>query len=135
MNENQETVQVNDGTPRWLGVAIVALAVVSLIALGVGWNASNHVREAQQASANDNQALRQNLDVVGQRLSQAEAVNAQLQGNLSVVTDRLKAHPGRTGQGPPSIRKDQSGLYESAFCHGRFGEERREPVGHQGQRG
>jgi len=37
----------------------VALAVVSLIALGVGWNASNRVREAQQASANDSQTLRQ----------------------------------------------------------------------------
>jgi chromosome segregation ATPase len=94
MTENQETVQVNEGTPRWLGVAIVALAVVSLIALGVGWNASNRVREAQQASANDSQTLRQNLDVMGQRLSQAEAVNAQLQGNLSVVTDRLKLTQG-----------------------------------------
>ncbi len=94
MTEHQETVQVNEGSPRWLGVAIVALAVVSLIALGVGWSASTHVREAQQAATNDNQVLRKNLDVLGQRLSQAESVNAQLQGDLSVVTDRLKLTQG-----------------------------------------
>jgi chromosome segregation ATPase len=94
MTEHQETVQVNEGSPRWLGVAIVALAVVSLIALGIGWSASTHVREAQQAATNDNQVLRKNLDVLGQRLSQTESVNAQLQGDLSVVTDRLKLTQG-----------------------------------------
>jgi septal ring factor EnvC (AmiA/AmiB activator) len=89
-DERQEVVQVNEGTPRWLGIAVVALAAVSLLALGVGWSASNHAREAQTATENDAKVLRQNLDVVTQRLSQAEAINSQVQGDLSVVTDRLK---------------------------------------------
>lgn len=93
-DERQEVVQVNEGTPRWLGVAVVALAAVSLLALGVGWSASNHAREAQTATENDAKVLRQNLDVVTQRLSQAEAVNSQVQGDLSVVTDRLKLTQG-----------------------------------------
>src|SRR5690242_4438044 len=92
--ERQEVVQVNEGTPRWLGVAVVALAAVSLLGLGVGWSASNHAREAQTATVNDAKVLRQNLDVVTQRLTQAEAVNAQVQGDLSVVTDRLKLTQG-----------------------------------------
>lgn len=92
--ERQEVVQVNEGTPRWLGVAVVALAAVSLLALGVGWSASNHAREAQTATENDAKVLRQNLDVVTQRLSQAETVNSQVQGDLSVVTDRLKLTQG-----------------------------------------
>jgi hypothetical protein len=92
--ERQEVVQVNEGTPRWLGVAVVALAAVSLLALGVGWSASNHARDAQTATENDAKVLRQNLDVVSQRLSQAETVNSQVQGDLSVVTDRLKLTQG-----------------------------------------
>ncbi|HUK29651.1 MAG TPA: hypothetical protein VLV89_00970 [Candidatus Acidoferrum sp.] len=91
--ENQETNEVKQGSgaPRWLGVAVVALAAVSLLALGVGWSAANHAREAQQASLNDAQTLRQNLDTVSQRLSQSEANNTQLQADLGTVTDKLKA--------------------------------------------
>lgn len=93
-DERNEVVQVNEGTPRWLGLAVVALAAVSLLALGVGWSASNHARDAQQAAQNDSKLLRQNLDTVTQRLSQAEAINSQVQGDLSVVTDRLKLTQG-----------------------------------------
>jgi hypothetical protein len=90
--ENSETHEVKEGsgTPRWLGIAVVTLAAVSLLALGVGWSAANHAREAQQASQNDAQTLRQNLDTVSQRLSQSEANNTQLQADLGTVTDKLK---------------------------------------------
>jgi chromosome segregation ATPase len=77
-----------------MGIAVVALAAVSLLALGVGWSATNRVRDAQQASANDNKVLRQNLDVVTQRLAQTESANAQMQGDLGVVTDRLQLTQG-----------------------------------------
>jgi len=89
--ENQETNKVNEGSgaPRWLGIAVVALAAVSLIALGVGWSAANHARDAQQASENDAKVLRQNLDSVSQRLAQSEANNTQLQADLGTVTDKL----------------------------------------------
>jgi hypothetical protein len=92
--EREEITQVNDATPRWIGVAVVALAVISFVALGVGWSAAAHVREAQQAANNDSKMLRQNLDVVSQRLAQAESVNAQMQGDLSVVTDHLQLTQG-----------------------------------------
>lgn len=90
--ENPETIEVKEGTgtPRWLGVAVVALAAVSLLALGVGWSAATHAREAEQARAHDAQVLQQNLDTVSQRLSQSEANNTQLQADLGTVTDKLK---------------------------------------------
>ncbi len=90
--ENPETNEVKEGTgtPRWLGIAVVALAAVSLLALGVGWSAANNARQAQAASDNDAKVLRQNLDSVSQRLSQSEANNAQLQADLGTVTDKLK---------------------------------------------
>nr|HEV7954532.1 hypothetical protein [Candidatus Acidoferrales bacterium] len=93
-DHKEEVVHTTEGTPRWMGVAVVALAAVSLLALGVGWSATNHVRDAQQAAANDTKALRQNLDVVTQRLAQAESANAQMQGDLGVVTDRLQLTQG-----------------------------------------
>jgi DNA repair exonuclease SbcCD ATPase subunit len=91
-DERPDTNEVKEGTgtPRWLGIAVVALAAVSLIALGVGWSAANHARDAQQASINDAKALRTNLDTVSQRLSQSEASNTQLQADLGTVTDKLK---------------------------------------------
>jgi chromosome segregation ATPase len=93
LNEDrQEKIEVNEGTgtPRWLGIAVVALAAVSLLALGVGWSAANHAREAQQATENDAKMLRQNLDTVSQRLSTSETSNTQLQADLGTVTDKLK---------------------------------------------
>jgi chromosome segregation ATPase len=107
---NEEAIQTNS-TPRWIGVAVVALAVVSLLALGVSWSATNHIREAQQAANSDNKALRQNLDTVSQRLAQAESVNAQVQGDLGVVTDRLQLTQGeldKSRQQANKIRTDYS---------------------------
>ena len=39
------------GTPRWVGMAVVALAGISILGLGVGWNASTHAKIAEQALA------------------------------------------------------------------------------------
>lgn len=96
MNEerHEEVIHTTEGAPRWMGIAVVALAAVSLLALGVGWSATNRARDAQQASANDNKILRQNVDLLTQRLAQAESANAQVQGDLSVVTDRMQLTQG-----------------------------------------
>ena len=107
-------MHTTEGTPRWLGVAVVALAAVSLLALGVGWSATNHVRDAQQAAANDNKVLRQNLEVVTQRLAQAESANAQVQGDLGVVTDRLQLTQGELDKSRKTAGAIKSGLFQEA---------------------
>ena len=76
--------------PRWIGIVVVALAVVSLVGLGIGWAASNHVKAMEQTVTNQTQQFKQDEDVLGQRLAKAEDTNAQLQGELSVVTDKMK---------------------------------------------
>jgi hypothetical protein len=87
-------VSTEAGAPRWFGIAVVGLAVVSLLALGIGWNASNHAKNAEQALATQAKTLTQNEDLLSKRLAQAEETNAQLQGALNVITDRLKLTQG-----------------------------------------
>jgi hypothetical protein len=94
IEEREHISSVDEGTPRWLGIAVVVLAAVSLLALGIGWNASNHAKSAEQSLATDVKSLTQHQDVLSKRLEQSEEINAQLQGQLNVVTDRLKLTQG-----------------------------------------
>jgi TolA-binding protein len=90
VDERQVEVIHEAPAPRWIGIVVIALAVISLAALGVGWTASNRSTALQQSLSAQNQQFKQNDDVMSQRLAKAEDINAQLQGELSVVTDKLK---------------------------------------------
>ena len=93
--ERENTVVEPEGAaPRWIGLVVVLLAAVSLVALGVGWTASTRAKDLEQALASQSQTLKQNQDALGQRLAHAEETNAQVQGELNVVTDRLKLTQG-----------------------------------------
>jgi predicted nucleic acid-binding Zn-ribbon protein len=95
MSEERHEIITEDATaPRWVGIIVVALAVVSLAALGAGWTASTRSKELAQTLATQTQQLKQNEDVLNQRLAKAEDTNAQLQGELSVVTDKMKLTQG-----------------------------------------
>src|SRR6202035_3225653 len=67
--------------------------VTSLVGLGVAWSASNRSKALEQSFSAQTQQFtqfKQGDDVLGQRLAKAEDINAQLQGELSVVTDKTK---------------------------------------------
>jgi hypothetical protein len=89
-DENQQEVTHDTSTPRWIGIAVVVLAVVSLVALGAGWTATNRSNSLAQSLAAQSQQLKQSQDQLGQRLAKAEDTNAQLQGELSLVTNKMK---------------------------------------------
>lgn len=89
----QDTPQ-GAATPRWVGIVVVVLAAVSLIALGVGWSAQQTAKSSQQALTAQVQADKQSQTVLEQRLQQAEEANAQVQGQVNVITDRLKLTQG-----------------------------------------
>jgi len=90
MSEERQEYTQETAAPRWVGIVVAALAVVSLIGLGTGWAASNHAKSIEQAMTTDQQQTKQSNDVLAQRLAKAEDTNAQLQGELSVITDKMK---------------------------------------------
>jgi hypothetical protein len=90
-HENDEgTTSETESTPRWVGIAVVALAVVSLVSLGVGWNATTQARNAEQSLTMQSKSFQQNEDSLAQRLTQTEEADAQEQSDLNVVTNRLQ---------------------------------------------
>jgi len=111
LEEKQQEMTSEAPAPRWIGIVVVALAVISLAALGAGWTASNRSAALQQTLATQTQQFRQNEDVLSQRLAKAEDTNAQLQGELSVVTDKMKltqTELGRARQQAKQIKEDDA---------------------------
>lgn len=95
MTEDRQDVTVQDASaPRWIGIVIVALAVVSLVALGAGWSASTRAKALEQTLADQQQKAKQDQDLLVQRLAKAEDTNAQLEGELSVVANKVKLTQG-----------------------------------------
>src|ERR1700731_416854 len=93
----EEPRSERDGTPRWVWLAVVVLAAVSVLGLGVGWNATTQAKRAEQALANQtsqNKLVGQDLQALNQRLTQTEEVNTQLQNELVAVTDKMKMTQG-----------------------------------------
>jgi hypothetical protein len=107
MSDERQDVVIADeaAAPRWVGIVVVALAVVSLVALGAGWTASTRSKQLEQSLAAQAQQFKQNDDVISQRLAKAEDTNAQLEGELSVVTDKMKLTQGELSKARSQAKK------------------------------
>lgn len=92
-------------TPRWIGIVVVVIAIISLVALGAGWTAANHTSALSQNLATQMQQIRQNQDVLNQRMAKAEDTNAQLLGELGVVTDKVKLTEGELSRARQQSKK------------------------------
>jgi hypothetical protein len=87
MSEYQEPVQVTSaGAPRWVGIALIVLAVVSVLGIGIGWSALNHAKGVEQETQ---ASVKQANDALAQKLAKEDEINQQLQSDLKVVTDKL----------------------------------------------
>jgi hypothetical protein len=87
MSEYQEPIQVSSsGTPRWVGIALVVLAAVSLLGIGIGWSALSHANNVEQTTQT---SVKQANDALAQKLAREDEINQQLQSDLKVVTDKL----------------------------------------------
>src|SRR6201988_500984 len=91
-------VEVRSGG-SWQLPAIIVLGLVALGGLGFGWNASSKLDSTQQAVAaqlkTTQQSIQQDMTSLKDRLAQDEKANTDLQGDLKVVTDKLKITQGQ----------------------------------------
>ena len=99
MNMSEDHItEVRSGS-SWQLPAIIVLGLVAIGGLGFGWNASSKLDSTQQAltaevkTAKD--ALQQDVSSLKDRVAQDEKANADLQGDLKVVTDKLKITQGQ----------------------------------------
>ncbi len=93
--DEQANYQMSEGSPRWMGIAVVGLAILSLVGVGLAWNAGSQAHDAQQTLAAQAKNSQSTQDAMSQRMAQAERNNAELQAELNLVGDKLKLTEGQ----------------------------------------
>jgi hypothetical protein len=93
-----DTIEVRNGS-SWQLPAIIVLGLVALGGLAFGWNASSKLDSTQAAVATQlkttEQTVQQDMSSLKDRLAQDEKANTELQGDLKVVTTKLKITQGQ----------------------------------------
>jgi uncharacterized protein (DUF2141 family) len=79
--------------------AIIVLGLIAIGGLAFGWNASSKLDSTQQAVTAQvtsfKQGVEQDMSSLKDRIAQDEKANTDLQGDLKVVTDKLKITQGQ----------------------------------------
>jgi hypothetical protein len=90
MDEQANYQGMTEGSPRWMSLAVAGLAILSIVGVGMAWNAGGHARQAEQALTAQSKNFQATEDSMNQRMAQAERSNAELQAELNLVGDKLK---------------------------------------------
>jgi chromosome segregation ATPase len=95
---SDETI-IERESPAWQLPAIIVLGLIAVGGLWFGWNASSKL-DATQASVaaqlkTTQQSMQQDVSSLKDRLAQDEKANTDLQGDLTVVTKKLKITQGQ----------------------------------------
>ena len=95
---SEDRIEVREGS-SWQLPAIIVLGLIALGGLAFGWNASSKLDSTQQAVATQlkatQQSVQQDMSSLKDRLAQDEKSNTELQGDLKVVTTKLKITQGQ----------------------------------------
>lgn len=93
------SVQETNSSSSWQLPAIVILALLALGALGFAWSNSTKLDATKQAVTEQvksvQQSVQQDMTGMKDRLAAAEKAHTDLQGDLKVVTDKLKITQGQ----------------------------------------
>ena len=95
----EEHIIETRNSSSWQLPAIIVLGLVALAGLGFGWSASSKLDSTKQDVATElkttQQSVQQDMSSLKDRIAQDEKANADLQGDLKVVTDKLKITQGQ----------------------------------------
>jgi uncharacterized protein (DUF2141 family) len=93
-----ETI-VERESPSWHLPAMIVLGLIAIGGLWFGWNASTKLDTTQQTMTaqikQSEQSMQQDVSSLKDRLAQDEKANADLQGDLTLVTKKLKITQGQ----------------------------------------
>jgi uncharacterized membrane-anchored protein YhcB (DUF1043 family) len=96
---DEYSVQEVKSSPSWQLPAIIILALLALGGLAFGWSNSNKVDATKAAVADQmksfQSSVQQQMNGLQDRLAVSEKANTDLQGDLKVVTDKLKITQGQ----------------------------------------
>jgi hypothetical protein len=96
---DERIIETRNESPAWTLPAVVLLGLIAIAGLAFGWNASSKLDSTQQAVTaqlkTEQQANQQDMSSLKDRLTQDEKTNTDLQGDLKVVTDKLKITQGQ----------------------------------------
>jgi len=108
MDEQVNYQEASEGSPRWMGIAVVGLAILSLVGVGLAWNAGGHAREAEQALAAQTKTFLQTEDGITQRMAQEERTNAELQSEMNLVGEKLKLTEGQLTTARSQVKQSRA---------------------------
>src|SRR5208283_2131910 len=96
---DEEIVVQRENQPTWHLPAIVVLALLALGGLGWAWSNSAKMEANKTAVLEQvktvQQSVQQDMTTLKERIAQDEKTNTDLQGDLKVVTDKLKITQGQ----------------------------------------
>jgi len=96
---SDERIIETHSSPSWQLPAIIVLGLVAVGGLAFGYNASSKLDSTQQSVAaqlkTEQTAVQQDVSSLKDRLAQDEKANNDLQGDIKVVTDKLKITQGQ----------------------------------------
>jgi len=96
---SEEYIVENKSGGSWQLPAIIVLGLVAVGGLAFGWNATSKLDATQQQVTTQVSALKtgveQDLSSLKDRVAQDEKTNSDLQGDLTVVTNKLKITQGQ----------------------------------------
>src|SRR5881227_1031907 len=96
---DERLLETRTESPAWMLPAIIVLGLLAIGGLAFGWNASSKLDATQQSVTAQlktaQQAAQQDMSSLKDRLAQDEKASTDLQGDLKVVTDKLKITQGQ----------------------------------------
>jgi hypothetical protein len=94
LDDTEKTTVVREGSAGWVIPVIIVVGILAVAGIGIGWKGMSYAQASRQALNSDIQTVRQDhtkdIESLQQRLAQNEKTNADLLGDLSVVTKRLQ---------------------------------------------
>ncbi len=111
---DERFVETRTESPAWTLPAIIVLGLIAIGGLAFGWNASSKLDSTQQSVAvqlkTTQQAVQQDMSSLKDRLAQDEKANTDLQGDLKVVTGKLKITQGQLKKARDMARSEMGTL-------------------------